>query len=113
MAPQAAREAGNYSMGRLSERKRSLFEEKPASEPFYDLTGVRFVRVRDTGEINLTRLAESDRKRWAALWKKIKRNNPKLAALLKEPELHALREKFNGHIILSKRVSSLPDDTGR
>jgi len=79
---------------------------------YYLPEGIRFIREAKAPRIDLTRLAAHDREKWQALWEDIKQHNPALAALLRDPALHELRERFDGHITIAKRDLSHPDRTG-
>lgn len=56
---------------------------------------VTIVRGEPERLTNLTQLAPQDKK---TLWREIRTQRPALAALLKDPNLHALREAFDADI---------------
>ena len=51
---------------------------------------------------NLTRMASEQPEAWREEWRRIKQEQPALAEVLKDPLLHELRERFDGHILIEE-----------
>lgn len=67
--------------------------------PYWDISGVRFEKAGPPRRLlNVTRLAREDSPVWQLVWRCFKRRRPEVAALLQDPNLHALRAAFDGEI---------------
>lgn len=66
----------------------------------YDLDGVVFMRDDNRSRRNLTRLSKQNPAAWSEEWRRIKRDEPALAELLRDADFKATRELFDAEVVI-------------
>jgi len=80
----------------LSRKDRPVKEFIPT---WWDLSGVQFVKHKRGTHINLSRM---DEKKKQAVWARIKKEHPALAALLRSDEFKRLVHDFDGEVLIGE-----------
>lgn len=96
---QAARQAADFGSAPKKNTLR-LIDSRTTPPRVNQLPGIRFTRVPPGKTLNLTRLSQTDPPLARCVWECIKRRQPDLANLLRDAGLQAMREFFDGSIIL-------------